>query len=326
MELSNNNKIYIVCPAKFATGGTELLHQLFYKLKINHKQVVMYYTGDVAGDPVVERFKKYEIKYIIDKNEVVDEINNLLIVPETMTELLNEFRKIKKCIWWLSVDNYIKSRESKFKCFKKKILGKKCRDEVNFKDKNIFHLYQSEYSRLYLENKKVEKKMYLSDYLNNEFLNREVKYDSKERENLVLYNPKKGFEFTKKIIEKACNIKFIPLENMPPEEIIKLCQKSKVYIDFGNHPGKDRFPREASILGCLLITGKRGAAENFIDIPINEEYKFCDSENEIDKIIKKIEESFIDYDKKILEFEKYRKIILNEEKNFEKDVEKIFGR
>lgn len=53
--------------------------------------------------------------------------------------------------------------------------------------------------------------------------------------------------------------------------------KSKVYIDFGNHPGKDRIPREAAISGCIVITGKRGAAAFAEDVCIPETYKFDES-------------------------------------------------
>ena len=47
---------------------------------------------------------------------------------------------------------------------------------------------------------------------------------------------------------------------MTPEQVVDLMSESKVYIDFGNHPGKDRIPREAVINGCCVITGVRGSA------------------------------------------------------------------
>jgi len=65
---------------------------------------------------------------------------------------------------------------------------------------------------------------------------------------------------------------------MPREEVIKLLQKAKVYIDFDYHPRKDRLPREAAILGCCVITRKRGSAKFFEDVPIPDEYKFEDKE------------------------------------------------
>lgn len=58
----------------------------------------------------------------------------------------------------------------------------------------------------------------------------------------------------------AQDLRWVPLIGMTTEEMRSCMSKSKVYIDFGNHPGKDRIPREAAISGCIVITGKRGAA------------------------------------------------------------------
>jgi hypothetical protein len=62
--------------------------------------------------------------------------------------------------------------------------------------------------------------------------------------------------------------KWIALENLTTIEMKKLIGKSKIYVDFGNHPGKDRIPREAAI--------NAGSANNSIDLSINDEYKFED--------------------------------------------------
>ncbi|MGC8677909.1 MAG: hypothetical protein ACP5UF_06830 [Hydrogenobaculum sp.] len=90
---------------------------------------------------------------------------------------------------------------------------------------------------------------------------------------------------------------------MTRDQVIETLQKAKVYIDFGNHPGKDRIPREAAILGCCVITGKRGSATFFEDVPIPEEYKF--------------EERYQD-------FNYYRQVIRNEPTKFLENLKKIF--
>ena len=87
----------------------------------------------------------------------------------------------------------------------------------------------------------------------------------------MLYNPKKGIEFTRQLIEAAPDLNWVPLENMSNEEVRGKLKTSKVYIDFGDHPGKDRFPREAAISGCCVITGKRGSAA-YDDVPIPEDF------------------------------------------------------
>jgi hypothetical protein len=163
---------------------------------------------------------------------------------------------------------------------------------------------------------------YLSGYLNEDFLKTQT--DLSKKENIVAYNPKKGFSFTQKIISSAKDIKFVPLINMSREEVIKTLQRAKVYIDFGNHPGKDRLPREAAILGCCVITGKRGSAAFFEDVPIPDEYKFEDKEENIPKIIKKIKDCFENFEKRYKDFEYYRQVIKNEPQKFIEDLKKIF--
>lgn len=105
-----------------------------------------------------------------------------------------------------------------------------------------------------------------------------------------------------------------------------LLLKSKVYIDFGNHPGKDRIPREAAISGCCVITGLRGSAKYYEDVPINNEYKIKDSEDNIIEIINKIQNIFENFEENYLNFEEYRKYILNEEKVFNQNVKYIFNK
>lgn len=316
--------LYIACPEKFATGGTELLHQLFYKLKNKGVKVKIYYYNYTSGDPVAGRFKKYEVEYVL---KVEDEKNNLLIVPEVATHLLKDFTNIGKSIWWLSIDNYFvsqKNEKNKLKKFFKKIFKlQRIENEIS-KNKEINHYVQSIYAKEFLEKRKIKKIQYLSDYLNETFLKEEVNFSSKNREDIILYNPRKGIEFTTELIKRYRDFKFVALENMTPEEIIDVCKKSKIYIDFGNHPGKDRFPREAAILGCCVITGKRGAAKYFEDISILDKYKFKDSITEIEAIGTMILKIFETYDERIKEFEHYRKIIKVEEKKFDEDIDKIF--
>jgi hypothetical protein len=112
---------------------------------------------------------------------------------------------------------------------------------------------------------------------------------------------------------------------MKRNEIIDLLKKAKVYIDFGNHPGKDRIPREAAVLGCCVIVGKRGSAKYYEDVPIPEEYKFDVRKCNIDSIISKIFYCFNNYEYLINDFEYYRKCIHSEPNNFLNDLKKIFN-
>lgn len=320
IEVNNNSTIYITCPPQFATGGTELLHQLCFKLNKLGYNALMYYRGEFTEEPVSERFKKYNVGYVW---EVPDKPENILIFPEVAPRMIYDFKHLTKVIWWMSVDNYFDGNTYKKRRIKKIIFGKKFFDIKN-PDPKVYHFVQSEYARQFLSSHGVTKIFFLSDYLNKSFLENEYSYTSNKRENKVLYNPKKGFEFVEKIMEAASDLSFVALENMTPDEIIHLTKTSKVYIDFGNHPGKDRFPREAAIGGCCIITGKKGSAKYYEDVPINEEYKYENDTRDIPLIISKIKDCFENYDKKISDFEYYRNFILNEESKFEQDIQIIF--
>ena len=137
--------------------------------------------------------------------------------------------------------------------------------------KNYYHFVQSEYAYRHLKDNNLDS-LFLSDYLNPAHLvNSET-----IKENIILYNPVKGIKITQKLINDNKDFKFVALENLTIREVQKLFQKAKLYIDFGNHPGKDRMPREAAMANCCVITGRKGSAGNENDIPIPNKYKFND--------------------------------------------------
>ncbi|MDZ4949061.1 hypothetical protein GNF28_13145 [Clostridium perfringens] len=335
IKINKSGKIIIVCMPDFATGGTELLHQLAYKLKKRNFNVYMYYVfSNNNPNPVADRFKKYDINFLYDIEDIKE---NIVIIPEIYTTLYNNINNARKVVWWLSVDNYYKSLSGKnrkyFKNKVKLILNKithKNKYKVekylgmnfNLENANCINLVQSQYAYEFLKNLRKEKIYYLSDYLNDEFL-KSINCNS-EKKDIVLYNPAKGFEFTKKLIEKSKGIEFLPICNMSPKEVRELLQKSKVYIDFGNHPGKDRFPREAAICGCCIITGKDGSAKYYKDIPILDEYKYEANNDNIPLILNKIHQCLTEYDKKISDFKYYRDHILIQEKIFDDEIDFIF--
>lgn len=333
IRVNNDSKIYIICPAYTKTGGTELLHQLAYKIRENGRYCIMSYCGATRSNPIHRdpAFDKY-IQEEININDIEDKKENIVIIPEICTFLVNKFENVQKVIWWLSVDNYVRytSIRNAIKSFGvKDTVLLFMMNHLSFKHKFVrksdFHLCQCYYAIDYVKKLGIKEENigYLSDYINDTFTKNDI-FDINKKEDIVLYNPKKGYEYTKKIIEKAKNIKFIPLINLTTEEVKNLLLKSKVYIDFGNHPGKDRFPREAAMCGCCVITDKKGSANFEKDVPINEEFKFEDIDGNIENVVKKIEYCLKDYNNEVEKFNEYREFIKKEEKNFEKDVRKLF--
>ncbi len=326
LKITKTTKIYIICPLNIETGGPEALYTLGYQLKkLGYNAYMFYDSHNFNNNMIVEKYKKFNMPFVTKIN---DSSNNILIIPETLPIYLYKYKKIQKAFWWLSVDNYLKTINIKKeysgikkiyrKFFKKKIY------KVDFNDNKIVHLAQSYYAMNFIKQNNATNTAFLMDYLSDEIWKYKNKCDYTKKENIILYNPKKGFEFTKKIIEKAPELKFIPLINLPYLEVINLLLKSKIYIDFGNHPGKDRFPREAAILGNIIITNKKGAAKFNEDVPIPDNYKFDDKVSNIENIIKVLHECLNTYDSKINDFNSYINFIQKDKENFINDIKNVF--
>ena len=338
-----NTVIYVHTPSGITTGGVELLHQLVSCLYDNGKEAYVVFSGKGKHE-ICPEYQKYNVK-AIEESAIIDSPQNIEVYPETMGKLLHENHKsTQKFFWWLSVDNYYSGhktysmslwdvyhwdkREFKYllKHYVKMFLWGKneYKDKIalsDFKNKNILFGYQSEYIRQHLLQRGITNLVPLMDYINTDFI-KDINIE--DRENIVLYNPSKGFEFTKKLIVYAPDIKWIALHGFTRNQMIEVLQKAKVYIDFGNHPGKDRLPRECAINGCCIITGKRGAAFYQQDVDIPPEYKFDDNESEVENILFKIKDTLSNYSTSINDFEHYRNKIKKEEKEFKEQIKKIF--
>lgn len=304
INIQKNSKIYICTPANVSTGGPEALHQLGRNLIDIGINTYMYYIPNDNKSPIHPEYIDYSVPFL---NTIEDNNRNIIIIPEhyNYIMMLKNFKNIQKVIWWLSIDNFYIS----YYFTTKKIRGMTVRfinklsklffkknliDLPNLALKSKFdwnlinelkinlHLAQSNYAKHHLESKGIKNIELLFEYIKDSQL---FTYNSMNKEDVILFNPAKGSRFTKKIISRAIDIKFIPIEKMNHANVIKLMKKSKIYIDFGNHPGRDRMPREAALCGCCIITGKRGSASFFGDVPISNQYKFNEDKYSISEII-----------------------------------------
>ncbi len=314
--------IYIACPAHIATGGTEALHVLCFELlELGVNASMFYYDVIDSNEVVAKRFLQFNTPYVLT---VEDSLESAIVIPETQTNLISKFPLMKKYIWWLSVDNYVRplricGPRDMYRIIRDRVIKK----NVNFKDKNLYHLCQSYYAMDFVKKHGAKNVHFLMDYLGQEHCS-ETKIQA-QREDVVLYNPAKGKAFTKKIINAAPNgLKFVALQNMSPKEVNMWSNRAKVYIDFGNHPGKDRFPREAAMAGCIIITSKRGSAAFYEDVPIDDCYKFVDSRREIPKIIDLITDCMERYNERQSDFDCYRNFIREDRSRFIQQVKEVF--
>lgn len=330
IESNDKSIVYVTCPAFHKTGGTELSHQLVHQInKMGGNAKIAYFCINNNPMQINKAFLKYVSDFVDIKN-IIDSSNNVVIASESNPEILKIFHHAQKCIWWMSVDFYLKKHDffQSAKIFgirtDRRRLFTALRNTFSpkiIKDPAISHFYQSEYARNFLMNAGITNVYRLSDYLNEEYLHLDI---NTNRKDVVLYNPKKGLAFTQKLMKFAPDIQWVPLQNMTTEQVKETLLHSKVYIDFGNHPGKDRFPREAAMCGCCVITGKRGSAKFFDDVPIADEFKFDESRKTIPLIISKIRECLDNYETESPKFNGYREFIKGEYQTFQDDVKSIF--
>lgn len=302
--------VYILCPANLETGGPELLHQLGYKLNLLGIETNMTYIGKKENiNPVCESYRKYNVPYS-DTLELSSD--SIVVIPEIYISLIQQIKNCRCVIWWLSVD-YAKYKNEDMRLI--------------IDNPRFFHLVQSQYALEYLNNElKLDKNVYyLSDYLNSAFFDPTVTVEDDERSNVVLFNPKKGANKTANLIFNSdYRIKWQALNGLTPDGMREVMRKAKVYVDFGEHPGKDRIPREAAMCGCCIITNKNGAAANDIDVPIPDKYKF-ENDTDANPVLECINEIFEQYSEKKQDYIPYINKISREFIEFEKDIVNFFG-
>ena len=323
------SKIYVVCPGNTVTGGPELLHQFVSTLNNAGCEAHIIYSPFNFKFSIPSPYLKYNIE-VATYHSVYFTEDDCIILPEIFTGYARKFGCAKKYIWWLSVDNFFEKFPKGFnqyvKGLIKRLLNHKDAEPAQIRlDKlnGYRHLVQSQYAAEFLLNYGYKSDM-LTDFLNEEHLNKSVNILNKE--NVICYNPKKGLEITKKIIESLPHYKFIPIENMTAVQVARLLERSKVYIDFGNHPGKDRIPREAAMAHCIVITGTRGSAKNQVDIPVPQKYKIKEASLDfIGQVESVLFDAIYSYEIAIKDFDEYRLKIMNEKFVFEKQTLDLFG-
>lgn len=311
--------IYIGCPAKAVTGGPTLLHQMCRALLDKGVSAKMYYFGkdslfDTWDGIEDSPYAKYEVEAAKSFQEI-DQEGNTVILPEIVVPIGKAFFKARVHIWWTSVNNYLYT-----------LTGNEARLSEDLElllRGGVIHFIQSRYAYDFLSGDmqiSEDRIHYLTDYIDEKYL-QECELTAENREDIVYYNFKKQGNDLPRIIEEHPEINWVPIKDMTQDEIIANFHKGKVYVDFGTHPGKDRLPRESASCGLCVLTNREGAALNEEDIPISDEYKFANPGTEKDSVIERIRSCFVDYDKRIDDFAKYRSVIREEKDRFLSEVD-----
>ena len=262
----------MLCP-HVVTGGPEAIHQASDTiLGLGGEVVVAYYGSQVGlsiddgvvhcvynGRPTPPAYRDY--RALIAARIPLTE-QSLVIYPESVLDWALQPRPFQRAIWWLSVDNAIvKAPQLAYDNHRRKILE---RDD-------LLHFYQSDYARDYLVKGGARRCLPLADYINRDFASGGIDLP---REKSISYFPRKGGAMASAFFERHGDLLPRPIENMPREAVRDTLRGSSLYIDFGHHPGKDRIPREAALSGNVIFLHERGAANFYVDHPLDPFYLF----------------------------------------------------
>lgn len=323
---------YVIAPANTTTGGPELLHQLVYQLNQLGVNAIIAYdqcSKDGAEPSIPQQYKRYVTEFTT-VNSIPDAKDSYVVIPETRPFYVKKYKKATAIFWWLSVDFFRKMCDPQYKlenqgapqAIKALMLQTKRRAFSSIKQAPI-HLYQSEYAREYAISQGIAPSalMKLSDYVNDDYRTGIDHLSFFDRKPNVLYNPKKGRQYTEQLIELAPDLHWVPLQGYTNEQLVSLMKESMLYIDFGFHPGKDRLPREAAACGTCVITGKQGAAAFNKDYPIPEWASIDQTVTSPTEVVNTIKYVLDNYNQLIDEFSPYREMIKSEKEIFKNDLE-----
>lgn len=286
------NIVYILCPSNHVTGGIEALFQLcdaINNLGVK-SELILIPGGDMS---VPDDYLGYNVSFCTD---LINDENTLVVAPEIWPHLLDLplFSNAKKALWWLSVDN--------------------ASNKMGPFSEDLIHLCQSQYAISHLDNIGVTNKLPLFDYLNNRFL---TPQEPRKKKNIVCYSIK-GEPVANRLSKMVDNADFVMIKGMSGTQVFDLLSHSKVFIDFGNHPGKDRIPRESAALFNCVITNMDGSAAFSEDVPIPDRFKV--SVTDLEKAANLISDCVLNYNDRINQFHPYREVISNQKEEFFEQV------
>ena len=220
-------EILVVCPANCATGGPEALHEFASELnKVEGIRARIWYWDIKSDPPMPEEYMSYGCEYV---TSIPLDYSGAIVVPEIWANRIIGLKGCARAIYWLGLDAYAG-------------WTKPAERGAFLEDEEIIHIAQSEYAYDFLRKLKVKRLVRCTDTLNADFYE---EYEEQERDDVVLYNPAKATPFQRRLMEQCTDITFKPIKGMTRKQVIDAMRRAKLYLDFGEFPGRERMPREA---------------------------------------------------------------------------------
>lgn len=333
--------IYIISPGNILSGGVSSLHNLCMALIRTGFNARMFYVD--ADEQFINQI--LGVKFNLPrKQEIIDNKNNLLIVPESLTHEFSNYQKIGKSIYWLSLKFFAKTnntyngllrnyfiRKLTFPSdfigntsgiidrIKKNILYHGMRDSLVWKN-NVIHITNSFYTYSFCKKMGANSINLLYNPLIDEVFIRKPVFPRKKQ---ILIGARSSKILISYLENALSDFKVVHLKNMPIEKVYEYMSESMAYVDLSTS-NRDRSPREAALLGCIVFTSKIGSARYYKDVPISDSYKFADKLYNYPKLKKHIINKVLNYNEIIGDFDVINNKTIEEKNNFEERVFETF--
>lgn len=336
-------EIYIYSPSNIVSGGVNSLHLLCKALISKGFNAKMYYIEPPAWFFENRIIKQFNVPYCVTIN---DSETSLLVVPEAVTNLLGNFSKLQKMVYWLGIYFYFKSKPHRsfltFKPFRRlfycsNYFGQsanwfhKIAKQVNYWNKandpiwsnGTLHISNSQYAAEFVKSMGVQQVFVLHNPVRNEFYDHKV---NAARSKTILFGPKMPNSIINKVAKTAKGFECIRLKRLNPETLSELYQKAMLFVELGNFSGRDRMPREAVLSGCVIISSTNGSAAHYNDLQLPEYYKINTHKPCLTELINKIAAVTANYSYHYGQMQTYIDYLNYEKNEFENTVSGIFTR
>ena len=315
-------RLQVVSPAHSVTGGPESLHNLVSLAnRLGYAAEVVYHPY-AAGIEVPPAYRHYEAPV----GTLRDEPGVFIVFPETLCMQALRIRHATPAIWWLSVNNFalIKYHTWRDKLRYLRSVVKRKRPLRGVRGmRQVLHISKSDYDREYLSSRGVQSQP-LAGPISAYYLRHATSEEMAGKRDLILHNRRKGLQLTTRLRAEFPQHDFVALAGLDEAGLRDAYLSAKLYIDFGQHPGKERMPREAAASGCCIITGRQGSAANSVDIPIPERFKLDERDPRLyEKFAAAVVEVFDHFAQVSAEFEPYRSAIFGDPDVQAEDLRRI---
>jgi hypothetical protein len=266
--------VFVMCPADLVSGGPDACHRLVSTLNEFGVAAFISYFPYRDTHAVPDAYRRI---YNVPAAHPIDSDENLIVIPEVLTQHGRHFQRARKAIWWLSVDHFVGYAGQGDHVLRRRLfihdtksLFRMPTSRMTWPEmRQVEHYAPTIYAKEFLLCHGIVS-VPLRDPVNDAFLS---VTPSRHKRNVVAYSPAKGMEYTQHVLDALTPVPCVQLSGYTHEQLIGILRETKVYIDFGYFPGGERLPREAILCGACVLLSRRGSAANTGDYPIPAAYK-----------------------------------------------------